>query len=103
MTDYSDNPYTPQMELLCKAMPALRPVPGAVPWNPILLAEQWRTSPAPERALISFVLSVWDSSTNYLNWVRRWGVEPFTLGDFARLDEPNQKAVAAWFAAPFWP
>lgn len=85
------------MERLCAAIPCLAHMAGAVPWDPLLLAWRWGTASSGERAAIQFALSVWDPEWSPC------AVPPFTLADFAHLDEPGQAAVAAWFAEPFWP
>ncbi len=91
-----------QMEILCREMPCLRGVKGAVPWVPELLAEQWEGGTELERAAIVFVLSVWGPETTW-GRAEAFTIPSFTLSDFEMLDDDNKKAVAAWFAAPFWP
>lgn len=92
--------FAERMSALCEAFNCLQGRPGVRPWDPALLAEQYGTCSGGERACIAFVLYVWN--TSHYEW-QTWAIPPFTLTDFARMDDHNQRAVAAWFAEPFWP
>jgi hypothetical protein len=93
-----------RMEALCLSIPCLSRLSETLPWNPLLLAQRWHTASGGEQAAIQFVISVWNNSADHTeSWRQKWGFFPFTLSDFAQLDNKNQAAVAAWFAAPFWP
>ena len=96
--------YSARMDALCRSIPCLSRLSEAVPWDPLLLAHRWHTASSGEQAAIQFVVSVWDNNTDQTEaWRLAWGFSPFTLSDFARLDDDNQAAIAAWYADPFWP
>ena len=96
------HPYAARMEELCHSLPCLRSMPSAwLPWDANVLAERWGTASSGEKAGIQFVLNVWNH--HWRDWQDEFGIPPFTVQDFARLDEDSAAAVAAWFAAPFWP
>lgn len=86
------------MTSLARSIPALVNMPGIDPWQPLLLEARWGTASGGERAAIQFVLSVFDPQRE-----QYWRVPPFSLDDFSRLDEINQRAIAQWFTEPFWP
>lgn len=92
--------YAPRMEALCESIHSLRRMQGTKPWSPMLLAEKYAAASGGERACIAFVLYVWNTNPN--EWAP-WNIPPFSLADFAILDDDNRAAVAAWFAEPFWP
>jgi hypothetical protein len=89
-----------RMTDLCSSIPALRGMLGTDPWDAIAIANQYPILSSGERAVVQFVLYVWDGSTV---WRRLFGIEPFDTNSFAALDIPNQRAIAKWFADPFWP
>jgi hypothetical protein len=98
------DPRSVRMEALCMSIPCLSGIPEAVRWDPLRLAQRWSTASGGEQAAIQFVISVWDSDAHHTEvWRQEWGVLPFTLSDFARMDTHNRAAIAAWHAAPFWP
>lgn len=92
-----------RMAKLAESFPTLKGLPGIIPWDPVLFAEQLG-SPARTNAsanAILFVLSVWNPGFQGV------GVdlikEPFNVHYAMQgWDRPHREAFLAWVANPFW-
>jgi len=92
-----------RLAILAESFPTLKGIPGLLPWDPVLLAEQLG-SPAITNAsanAILFVLSVWNPG------FQGAGVDlvktPFSLhGAMWAWDNQHRRAFLAWVANPFW-
>jgi hypothetical protein len=98
---HEGHPYEERMVALCQSIPALAGMPECATWDSLRLARRWGTASSGERACIQFVLNVWDR--HWKDWHEAHGIPPFTIQDFAALDDDNCAAIAKWFAKPFWP
>lgn len=86
---------------LCQSIPAIGHMPETRVFDAETLAKRWATASGGERAAIAFVLNVYNN--DWRMWQEEYGIPPFTIEDFARLDDGNRAAIATWFARPFFP
>ncbi|MDG3008453.1 hypothetical protein [Paludisphaera mucosa] len=87
-----------RMTELAKSFPCLRDATGVSPWEPTEL-DRWAVSGVShgERAAASFVLAVWDSSTE-------WGCGRFELMEALNVwPESHREPFLAWAKEPWWP
>jgi len=107
-----------RMVSLCQRFPTLRTADGTDPWNPDRLLRWLLTSGAPtggSRHAAKFVLSVWNTSTDWGAYAR----QPVSEGGLGLVDvefeafnvvhamgvwdDEHQAAFMAWCELPFWP
>jgi hypothetical protein len=89
---------TKKMSELAQSFPCLREAPGVDPFDAQEL-DRWAAGPVShgERLTGQFLLSVWDSSTE-------WQCGRFDLMEALRIwDEEHHKAFLNWVANPWWP
>lgn len=86
------------MTELARSFPCLKNAPGVDPWDPAAL-DRWAAGPAShgERVTASFVLAVWDSSTD-------WACGRFDLMEALNVWPPSHRdPFLRWAASPWWP
>jgi hypothetical protein len=90
-----------QLEVMTKlatSFPCLKKAPGVSPFQPEHL-DRWAVSVAShgERVTASFILAVWDSSTE-------WKAGRFDLMEALRAWPPSHRdSFLMWAANPWWP
>jgi len=87
-----------RMTELARSFPCLRDAPGVDPWDPQAL-DRWAVGPAShgERVAASFLLAVWDSSTD-------WTCGRFDLMEALNVwPESHRVPFLQWACDPWWP
>ena len=87
-----------RMTKLAESFPCLRDAPGILPWDAVKL-DRWAAAVAShgERVTASFVLAVWDSSTE-------WEAGRFDLMEALNVwPESHREPFLKWAAEPWWP
>lgn len=94
----NDDELRDRMTGLARGFPSMRCAPGIDPWDPAAL-NYWASGPAShgERHAARFLLSVWDTSTD-------WEAGKFDVLEALRAwDLPHRAAFLEWASDPWWP
>lgn len=93
---------------LVHLFPTLQRTPMALfePWDPEGFAECWVAGSGGEKDAALFVLSVWNTSTDWSQWGLTRGGERGGFFDLHRAlgnwDEKHREAFLAWAREPWW-
>lgn len=101
------------MTRLAHRFPGLRGAPGVDPWDAITLL-RWACGGRSHGEVLAakFVLSVWNTSTDWEEIARDEGILTTPEGRFSRFDlfeamavwdAAHVEAMLAWLQLPFWP
>lgn len=94
----NDDEQRDRMTELAKTFPCLRGAPGVSPFEPEEL-NRWAVGAAShgERVTATFILAVWDSSTE-------WGAGRFDLMEALNVWPPSHREpFLKWASDPWWP
>jgi hypothetical protein len=99
------------MAELCALFPALEDVPGTNPWDQMKVLSWLAEVGAShgERCAAIFVLSVWNSGTDWSEMAKENGLDHENVPRFDLFeamgvwDNQNHSAFLAWAQNPFWP
>ena len=103
-----------RMKRLCASFPTLRGAAGTAPWNADKFVI-WACGPEPgsgAQHAARFVLTVWNSSTDWAEVAGELGVGAAAAADLGPFnvvkaigtwDASHRAAFVAWAQLPFWP
>jgi hypothetical protein len=102
------------MTRLARLFPSLRDADGVEPWDDALKLLRWACSGKSHGEVLAakFVLSVWNSSTDWGEMAREEGIITSPEQHFSRFDvfeamatwdAEHVEAMLTWLRLPFWP
>lgn len=96
-----------RLQALALTFPTLHQTPdeiwGGPHWDPIAFAQYWAKGSGGELDAALFVLSVWNATTDWSEWITRNGKGRFDVHTaLSNWDSEHRAAFVAWVKDPWW-